>query len=170
MSKRSEILIMDSHVLHSYQYAGWPILSEVIQHLGDVYVFRSVVDEVVGVNVEKCKELGLRFVEENPERRDAFSFKHNGLSSQDHVRLRVAVALGYMCVVEDEAIRRACEAEGLIVFLGKHLLQELVHRKKMTAESCIQAAEMMHIFNGQELSRNNIDRFVDQVRGISKAS
>ena len=63
MPTTPSVLLADADVLIDYRESELAILSLVVQHLGQVAVVPSVLEEVRGVTAAQCARLGIEVIE-----------------------------------------------------------------------------------------------------------
>lgn len=142
------LLIVDANVLIDYLRADEQVLVLAGRHLGVVHVVRDVVDEVEGLDDDRCAHLGLKIVEPTTEHLlAAGSHPRTALSFEDRLCLLVAKENGFVCVSNDRALRSACAAETVDVMWGLQLMLQLVQAGGMTETEAVVVAEAVHAAN-----------------------
>jgi predicted nucleic acid-binding protein len=160
------LLIVDANVLIDYLQADEHILVLAGRHLGTLHVVREVVDEVEGLDDDRCAELGLFIVEATTEQLlEAGRRSTPGLSFEDTLCLILARENRWTCVTNDRALRGACAASEVQVLWGLQLMAELVAAGGVSAKAAVAAAEAIHLTNPAHISKALVAEFSKKLRG-----
>lgn len=140
-------LLVDANVLVDYQAADLAILSLVSRHVGTVHIMSTVLAEVDGLDESECERLGFRVVEPTLAQATEAASPNGRLSFQDRTCLVVCRDNGWICVSNDKALRRSCDAAGVAVRWSLELMLELVQGGHLPAEDADDAAKRIHLAN-----------------------
>lgn len=160
MVARRELLLVDADVLIDYVVADVTILGRVARHVGSVYVVRSVLSEVEGLDAGDCERLGLEIVEPSVDQLiEAGADSRGRLSFNDRLSLIVAAEAGWTCVSNDRALRKACAGRRVPVWWGLQLMLELVRAGELDREVALEVAWAIHESNRLHITREIVERF-----------
>jgi rRNA-processing protein FCF1 len=160
LGARWELLLVDADVLIDYVVADVTILGRVARHVGSVYVVRSVLAEVEGLDGGACKRLGIEIVEPSVDQLlEAGAEPRGRLSFNDRLSLIVAAAAGWTCVSNDRALRRTCGERGVPVWWGLQLMLALVRAGELDRETALAVARAIHASNPLHISAEIVERF-----------
>jgi predicted nucleic acid-binding protein len=164
LGARWELLLVDADVLIDYVVAEVTILGRVARHVGSVYVVRSVLAEVEGLDADQCTRLGIEIVEPSVDQLlEAGAEPRGRLSFNDRVSLIVAAEAGWTCVSNDRALRRACGDRQVQVWWGLHLLLALVRDGALDRDAALAVARAIHESNPLHITREIVERFVREL-------
>ena len=158
MPATPSVLLADADVLIDYRESELAILNLVVQHLGQVAVVPSVLEEVRGVTAAQCARLGIEVIEVSTDRMLQAAQVESSVSFNDRLCLVVCREEGWTCVTNDGALRRLCERHGVETRFGLGLMVNLVaagaltRRRAMTVARRMQASNPLHI-NDRVLTR-----------------
>ncbi len=168
MPKNPEILLMDANVLIDYQKSDFSVLGLVNEHVGEVHVLTTIIDEVDDLDFSDCERLGFKVVEPELNQLERAAKKRGQLSFHDHFCLLVAAEFGFVCVTNDKQLRKACTDEGVVILWGLEIMTALVRGNEMHAEDAIQTAEKIHLSNPLHIPRKLVARFTKIVQDIER--
>lgn len=122
------LLVLDASVLIDYVHAARSVLELAVQHLGDVFVPETILDEVPELSRDECEALGMRVVTATDQQvSEAAAFGRRGpLSFSDRLYLLMARDGRWICVTNDRSLRAACERERLEVRWSLRIMLDLV--------------------------------------------
>ena len=140
------------------------ILGLAARHIGEVYVLSTVLKEVEGLDEDGCRHLGLRVIEPELSQLVAAAQKRGSLSTADHLCLILARKEGWGCVTNDRPLRSACGKEGILVFWGLELMQELVRICQLDPKDAIVIANAIHAENPLHITKAIVERFVGKLQ------
>lgn len=165
MVARRELLLVDADVLIDYVVADVTILGRVARHLGSVYVVRSVLAEVEGLDAADCERLGLEIVEPSVDQLvEAGAESRRRLSFNDRLSLIVAADAGWTCVSNDRALRKACDSRKVKVWWGLQLMLALVRGGKLEGDAALAVAWTIHESNPLHITDGIVKRFERQLK------
>jgi rRNA-processing protein FCF1 len=159
MPKKRQVLLMDANVLIDYQKSDVSVLGLVNQHVGEVQVLTTILEEVDGLDAGDCERLGLKVVEPELAQVVQASARKGPLSFRDHLCLVVATAGGLVCITNDKALRATCTHAGVTTMWGLEIMVALVRAGAMGAADAISTAEKIHLSNRLHISKKVVDRF-----------
>jgi len=159
-------LLVDANVLVDYQAADLAILSLVSRHVGTVHIVSTVLAEVDGLDESECERLGFRVVEPTLAQATEAASPNGRLSFQDRTCLVVCRDNGWTCVSNDKALRRSCDAVGVVVRWGLELMLELVQGGHLPAEDADDAAERIHRANPVFLNATILAAFREKLAAL----
>ena len=119
MPSKRQALLVDANVLVDYQKSDISILSLVNQHIGEVHVLATILDEVDDLEAVDCERLGLKVIEPELAQVVKASKRKRQLSFRDHLCLIVASDGRLVCVTNDRALRLACSDVGVPTMWGR---------------------------------------------------
>ncbi len=152
------VLLADADVLIDYRESELAILNLVVQHLGQVAVVPSVLEEVRGVTAAQCAHLGIEIIEVSTALMLQAAQVESSVSFSDRLCLVVCREEEWICVTNDGALRRLCERHGVETRFGLGLMVDLVavgaltRRRAMAVARRMQASNPLHI-NDRVLTR-----------------
>lgn len=152
------VLLADADVLIDYRESELAILNLVVQHLGQVAVVPSVLEEVRGVTAAQCTRLGIEVIEVSTDLMLQAAQVESSISFSDRLCLVVCREEEWICVTNDGALRRLCERHGVETRFGLGLMVDLVavgaltRRRAMAVARRMQASNPLHI-NDRVLTR-----------------
>ncbi len=158
MSIMPPVLLADADVLIDYRESELAILNLVVQHLGQVAVVPSVLEEVRSVTAAQCARLGIEVIEVSTALMLQAAQVESNVSFNDRLCLVVCREEGWTCVTNDGALRRLCKRHGVKTRFGLGLMVDLVaggtltRRRAVSIARRIQAANPLHI-NARVLAR-----------------
>lgn len=158
-------LLVDANVLVDYQAADLAILSLVSRHVGTIHIVSTVLAEVDGLDESECERLGFRIVEPTLAQATEAASPNSRLSFQDRTCLVVCRDNGWTCVSNDKALRRSCDAAGVVVRWGLELMLDLVRGGHLPAEHADDAAERIHRANPVFLNATILAAFRQKLAG-----
>jgi len=168
MTEEPKILLLDANVLIDYRKSDFSVLGLVNNHVGEVRVLTTIIEEVDGLDVVDCKQLGLKVVEPELGQLTRAAAKRGQFSFRDHLCLLLASEAGLVCVTNDKRLRKACTEEGVAVLWGLEIMTALVRLKAMHGVDAIRIAEQIHLSNPLHITKPLIERFARRVAGIEK--
>jgi len=168
MPKKPKVLIMDANVLIDYQKSDLSVLGLVNEHVAEVHVLTTVIEEVDGLEVVDCERLGLKAIEPELHQLTRAAGKRSQLSFRDRLCLIVASDASFVCVTNDKPLRNACKDEGVKILWGLEIMTALVRANAMRAADAIQTAEKIHLSNPLHITRKLVDRFAKIVSDVEK--
>ena len=154
------VLLADADVLIDYRESELTILALVAQHVGRVTVLPSVLDEVQGVTVRDCAELGIEIVEVETARMLQAAAIESRASFNDRLCLLTCREEGWICVTNDGALRRLCERHGVETRFGLALMVDLVEAGALTREWAEAVAQRIHASNPFHINGRVLSRFL----------
>jgi predicted nucleic acid-binding protein len=104
------LLLVDANVLVDYLAAGVELLGLVARAVGPIHVVSTVLAEVEDFDADGCARVGIRVVEPTLAQAREAAEPAGRLSFADRLCLVVCRERGWVCVSNDKALRRACEA------------------------------------------------------------
>ena len=152
------VLLADADVLIDYRESELAILNLVVQHLGQVAVVPSVLEEVRDVTAAQCTRLGIEVIEVSTDLMLQAAQVESSISFSDRLCLVVCREEEWICVTNDGALRRLCERHGVETRFGLGLMVDLVavgaltRRRAMAVARRMQASNPLHI-NDRVLTR-----------------
>ena len=163
------ILIVDANVLIDYLRADEQILVLASRQLGPVRVVRDVVDEVAGLDDDRCAALGLIIVEPTtPQIIAAGASPLNALSFPDKLCLQLAQENHWTCVTNDKALRQACTEGAVDIVWGLQMMLLLIKANGLTANTAIAVAEAIHASNPTHITAAILADFKRKATGTQK--
>lgn len=166
MPDRPTVLLSDANVLIDYRDSDLSVLSLVVQYLAPVHVVREVVDEVDGVSLTRCRELGLTVIEVEPDVLLQLAGLPRRVSRRDRLSFHVCQENDWICVMNDRPLRRVCEESNIRVKWGLELMLELVSAGALAASSALETARRIRENNPHHISETILQRFTSRVRRI----
>lgn len=158
--------IIDANVLIDFARSDLSILGAAAQHLGDIYILSTVLDEVSGLDENRCSLLGICIFEPELAHLLAAGEKPGRLSIQDHLCLALARENGWTCVTNDRALREACRRDEVSMLWGLQLILELVQRGALSSECALKAADEIHRSNPAHITHEILSKFIGRVREL----
>ena len=153
------VLLADADVLIDYRESELAVLELVAQHVGRVAVLQSVLEEVHGVTVTECSELGIEVVEVETDRMLQASEVDSHVSFNDRLCLVMCLEEGWTCVTNDGALRRLCERCGVATRFGLGLMVDLVAVGALTRQRAEAIAHRIHASNPLHINNRVLNRF-----------
>lgn len=166
MPDRPTVLLSDANVLIDYRDSDLSVLSLVVQYVAPVHVVREVVDEVDGMSLARCRELGLTVIEVETDVLLQLASLPRRVSRRDRLSLHVCRENDWICVTNDRPLRRVCEESNVRVKWGLELMLELVSAGALSASSALETAKRIRENNPHHISEAIIQRFTSRVRRI----
>lgn len=154
---RQRPAVVDANVLIDYAGRGLPVVADYAATIRPLLVPVPILDEV-GLSETDCSDQGILPVEPTTEQLLAAGSRRGGLSFNDRLCLIIAGVLPALCVTNDRALRRECEAEGLSVRWGLELMIELVAAGQLAVSDAQAVAEEVHENNPLHIHRQILDR------------
>ena len=160
--------IVDADVLIDYVSADLGMLAAVSRVVGQIHVAAAIVEEVDGLDREKCAAHGLIVVEGTLELLQRASKERGRLSFEDHVCLQLAIEHSWICISNDRALRTACGDEGVQLRWGLQIMLDLLRVDGARLDDAIAAATTIHENNRTHVTRAILDDFVQQARAVAR--
>ncbi len=161
------IYIVDSSVIIDYQLTKIEVLWMISEHMGRVLISSPILAEVNGLCAEDCPGLGLEVLE--PSLEDYFEVTRNrppGLSDEDTMCLVLSKRLDGICLTNDKALHKACQAEGVPSMWGLRPMLQLVEFCVLSPREALKIAHEIKSMN-INITDDVIDRFRLQLSAIS---
>ena len=155
------VLLADADVLIDYRESEIKILELVVQHIGRVVVLAPVLDEVQGVTLAQCAQLGIEVVEVETEQLVRASEVESRVSFNDCLCLVACREEGWTCVTNDGALRRLCERHGVATRFGLGLIVDLVAAGALTRRRAMVVARQIQTSNPLHINERVIQRFLE---------
>ena len=155
------VLLADADVLIDYRESELAILNLVVQHLGQVAVVPSVLEEVRGVTAAQCARLGIEVIEVSTALMLQATQVESSVSFNDRLCLVVCREEGWTCVTNDGALRRLCERHGVETRFGLGLMVDLVAAGALTRRRAMAVARRMQASNPLHINNRVLTRFLD---------
>ena len=155
------VLLADADVLIDYRESELAILSLVVQHLGQVAVVPSVLEEVRGVTAAQCARLGIEVIEVSTDRMLQAAQVEPSVSFNDRLCLVVCREKGWTCVTNDGALRRLCKRHGVETRFGLSLMVDLVAAGALSRRRAVAVARRMQVSNPLHINERVLTRFLD---------
>ncbi len=155
------VLLADADVLIDYRESELAILNLVVQHLGQVAVVPSVLEEVRGVTAAQCARLGIEVIEVSTALMLQATQVESSVSFNDRLCLVVCREEGWTCVTNDGALRRLCERHGVETRFGLGLMVDLVAAGALTRRRAMAVARRMQASNPLHINNRVLARFLD---------
>lgn len=159
MAMGQTVLLADADVLIDYRESELDILKLVVQHIGRVVVLASILDEVQGVTLRQCKQLGIEVVEATAEQLVQASEGESRVSFNDYLCLIACRDEGWTCVTNDGALRRLCQRHGVATRFGLGLMVDLVAVGVLTQKRALAIARQIQTSNPLHINESVITRF-----------
>ena len=155
------VLLADADVLIDYRESELAVLNLVVQHLGQVAVVPSVLEEVRGVTAKQCARLGIEVVEVSTALMLQATQVESSVSFNDRLCLVVCREEGWTCVTNDSALRRLCKRHGVETRFGLSLMVDLVAAGALTRRRAVSIARRIQVSNPLHINDRVLDRFLD---------
>jgi len=155
------VLLADADVLIDYRESELAILNLVVQHLGQVAVVPSVLEEVRGVTATQCARLGIEVVEVSTALMLQATQVESSVSFNDRLCLVVCREEGWTCVTNDSALRRLCKRHGVETRFGLSLMVDLVAAGALTRRRAVSIARRIQVSNPLHINDRVLARFLD---------
>ena len=155
------VLLADADVLIDYRESELAILNLVVQHLGQVAVVPSVLEEVRGVTAAQCARLGIEVIEVSTARMLQAAQVEPSVSFNDRLCLVVCREKGWTCVTNDGALRRLCKRHGVETRFGLSLMVDLVAAGALSRRRAVAVARRMQVSNPLHINDRVLTRFLD---------
>lgn len=159
MPERPRVLLSDANVLIDYLSSDVSILARVCEHVAPLHVLREVLEEVEGLTLTRCRELGMTVVELEPEALLEVPGLPRRLSRRDRLSLLTCRDRDWICVTNDRPLRRVCEEHGVRVQWGLELMIELVDVRALSAPRALTIARAIHESNPHHITEAILERF-----------
>ena len=166
MPANPTVLLADADVLIDYRQSDLEILELVGRHVARVAVLASVLDEVHGVTVEECEELGIEIVKVETARMLRSSQVGSQVSFNDRLCLVTCLEEGWTCVTNDGALRRLCERHDVETRFGLALMVDLVGAGVLARERAEAVAQRIHSSNPFHINERVLSRFVSALDAL----
>ena len=161
MAMAQTVLLTDADVLIDYRESEIKILELVVQHMGRVVVLAPVLDEVQGVTLAQCTQLGIEVVEVETEQLVRATEVESRVSFNDRLCLVACRDEGWTCVTNDGALRRLCERHGVATRFGLGLMVDLVAAGALTRRRAMAVARQIQASNPLHINERVIQRFLE---------
>ncbi len=161
MPTTPSVLLADADVLIDYRESELAILNLVVQHLGQVAVVPSVLEEVRGVTAAQCSRLGIEVVEVSTALMLQATQVESSVSFNDRLCLVVCREEGWTCVTNDSALRRLCKRHGVETRFGLSLMVDLVAAGALTRRRAVSVARRTQVANPLHINDRVLTRFLD---------
>ena len=135
------------------------IIRELTEYWKQVLVPDCVLSEVGQLSEERAEELGLILVETPLTGLVSLP----SLSYQDRTCLFYTEQYSAVCLTNDEALRKACEARGASTFRGLRMLLFLVENQQIKKSRARGIAERIHS-NNPEITDRILDDFLKNLK------
>jgi len=135
------------------------ILTLVVQHVAPVHVLRDILDEVDGLSLSRCREIGLTVVEVEPEVLLTVTALPRRLSRGDRLSFHVCRENDWICLTNDRPLRRICEEHGVRAQWGLELMAELVSAGALSRSRALGTARRIRENNPHHISEAIVKRF-----------
>ena len=155
------VLLADADVLIDYRESELAILNLVVQHLGQVAIVPSVLEEVRGVTAAQCARLGIEVIEVSTALMLQATQVESSVSFNDRLCLVVCREEGWTCVTNDGALRRLCKRHGVETRFGLGLMVDLVAVGALTRRRAMSVARRMQVANPLHINDRVLARFLD---------
>ena len=155
------VLLADADVLIDYRESELAILNLVVQHVGQVAVVPSVLEEVRGVTATQCARLGIEVVAVSTALILQATQVESSVSFNDRLCLVVCREERWTCVTNDGALRRLCERHGVETRFGLGLMVDLVAAGALTRQRAMTVARRMQASNPLHINDRVLARFLD---------
>ena len=155
------VLLADADVLIDYRESELAILNLVVQHVGQVAIVPSVLEEVRGVTATQCARLGIEVVEVSTALMLQATQVESSISFNDRLCLVVCREEGWTCVTNDGALRRLCERHGVETRFGLGLMVDLVAAGALTRRRAVSIARRIQVSNPLHINDRVLARFLD---------
>lgn len=167
MSTR-KFLLLDANVLVDYLAVDLEVLALVHEHVGPVHIVSTVLVEVGGLEADECERFGFRIVEPSLDQVSGADSGGGPLSFQDRTCLAFSRDEGWICVTNDKALRRACEADGVDVLWGLELPLEVVRLGHLPRDRASRVATRIHEENPVYVSKGIVAEFHRKLANIGR--
>jgi len=167
MPDRPTVLLSDANVLIDYRDSDLSVLSLVVQHVAPVHVVREVIDEVDGLTLARCRELGLTVIEVEPDVLLQLAGLPRRVSRRDRLSFPVCRENDWICVTNDRPLRRVCEESNVRVKWGLELMVELVSVGALAPSTALGTATRIQERNPHHISEAILQRFTSRIRRTS---
>lgn len=138
-------LLVDACVLIDYQKSDLSVLRHVSSTLGRLVVISEVLAEVEGFTDSDCQQIGIDVI--TIEDMDLLlrageptASTASSISFEDKLCILACKKYGYVCVTNDEVLRKQCKADGVPTKRGLRLMVELVAARVISIEAAIAIA------------------------------
>ncbi len=163
MPIQSGILLFDADVLIDYMNSDLNVIKQVSEQYSPVYTITSVLNEVDGLDLNLCEKYRITVIEpviggENNK------LSESKLSASDYLSFETAYCLNFVCVTNDNELRKVCKRNQVKTLWGLELLRILVEIKSMSSENAIMVAEKIQKSNSKYITDSIMERFSKSVK------
>lgn len=159
----SQPLLFDANVLIDYAAADQQLLRLIARHLAPIMVPTAVFCEVHGLRESDAASLGLNLVEPTAAQMVAASNPLPGLSFNDKLCFIMCRENGWVCVTNDEKLRRTCRDYRIPTIRGLRPLIELVRGGQLKAQRAVKTVKAMHYENPFHISTDVVRAFCAEI-------
>lgn len=162
-------LIIDANVLIDYCETDRSILPLISVHLGPVHVATPVLhEEVEQLDETECRSLRVELVEPSLELAAAAAARRGALSFHDNLCLLLARENRWVCVTNDGALRRACEADGVPTYWGLETIAMLSEGRALTTSEAAELGRAIQRVNPRFISEAILERFLKRIEQVDR--
>jgi rRNA-processing protein FCF1 len=148
MSQRPVAVVSDANVLIDYLKVGrTKVLRLVADHLFEIMLPRSVLQEVDQLDQDRAESLGMTVVKDTlGQIRDAAA-RGCPLSKVDKLCFVMARDNNWAVWTSDKPLHTKCADEGILVYWGLQLMLDLVKAGKLSLDYALETAQKIEAIN-----------------------
>lgn len=158
--------IIDANVLIDYLEADMAVLALLSRNIGQLYLARSVFDEIVGLTESTARKNKITIVTPSLELAIQAAAKRGRLSYQDHETLLIAKENDWECITNDKLLRQECSKEGVRFLWGLEPMKTLVAGRHLSKTDAKKIANMIHVENSRYITSDILKKFIEQIDSI----
>lgn len=164
-----ETLLVDANVFIDYQKSDLTVLGHVSSTLGRLVVLTEVLHEVGGVTDSDCQQLGIDVITiEDMDLLSKAAEPTAGISFQDKLCILVCKKDGYVCVTNDQALRKQCKADGVPTIRGLRLMVDLVAKRAISIEAAMAIALRIQESNPGHIHDKVMSKFRQELSAVTE--
>ena len=162
-------LLVDACVLIDYQKSDLSVLRHVSSTLGRLVVLNEVLREVKGLTASDCQQIGIDVItiEDMDLLLRAGELSASSISFEDKLCVLACKVYGYVCVTNDQALRKQCRAHGVPTKRGLRLMVDLVAERAISIKDAMAIARKMQESSPYHINDEVISKFRQALSAVT---